>query len=231
MSLPDDIIWLRDRVLSDLNSAHDYYTDTELAWELVRRFIGTGQTLSIRNLITGTTTTQVELFAKSRGYVAEQLAEATFQQFISIFENYLFDLMRLWLLGHPKSLSGRKLDFKDVLDAADKDAIIARMVSKEVNEVLYDRPTGWFEYLEEKVKLGCPSPNEIARIAEAKASRDVLIHNRGVANKIYESKAGPHCRFADGQRIDIPEHYHRETWELLRKVVTEVSNAAISKAS
>jgi hypothetical protein len=139
--------------------------------------------------------------------------------------------MRLWLLGHPKSLSGRKLDFKDVLDAADKDAIIARMVSKEVNEVLYDRPTGWFEYLEEKVKLGCPSPNEIARIAEAKASRDVLIHNRGVANKIYESKAGPHCRFADGQRIDIPEHYHRETWELLRKVVTEVSNAAISKAS
>jgi hypothetical protein len=66
MSLPDDIIWLRDRVLSDLNSAHDYYTDTELAWELVRRFIGTGQTLSIRNLITGTTTTQVELFAALR---------------------------------------------------------------------------------------------------------------------------------------------------------------------
>ena len=78
-------------------------------------------------------------------------------------------------------------------------------------------------------QTGCPTPEEIDRIAEAKASRDVLVHNRGVAGKTYESKAGKLARYKDGQRIDIPEHYHRETWELIRKVITDISNAAIAK--
>jgi len=115
MALAADITALRDRALADLSAAHDYYTDTKIAWDIVRRFIDSGQTLSVRNMTTGTVTTHVELAGKSRGYVAEQLAEATFQQFISIFENYFFDLVRLWLTTYPKSLSGKKVDFKDVL--------------------------------------------------------------------------------------------------------------------
>jgi len=229
MALSGEIQSLRDRVLTDLNAAHDYYTDTKIAWEIVRRAIDNGDTFSIRNMATGTVTTHVELVQKSRGYVAEQLAEATFQQFISIFESYFFDLVRLWLTEYPQNLSARKVDFRDVLAAPDKDAITAHVVSKEVNEILYDRPTAWFEYLEDKAKLGCPTPEEIAKIAEAKASRDVLVHSRGVAGKAYESKAGNLARYKDGERIDIPEHYHRETWVLLRKVIADLSNAAIAK--
>ena len=92
MALVDDITALRDRVLADLNAAHDYYTDTTIAWEIVRRYIAAGQTVSIRNMTTGTITTHADLSTKSRGYVAEQLAEATFHQFIAIFENYFFQL-------------------------------------------------------------------------------------------------------------------------------------------
>lgn len=229
MALADDIRALRDRVLANLNSAHDYYTDTKIAWRIVHKVVQAGHTFSIRNMMTGTVTTQAELASKARGYVTEQLAEATFQQFISIFENYFLDLLRLWLIAYPQSLSGKKVDFQAVLDSPDKDAITLLVVNKELNEVLYDRPTGWFKYLEDKPKLGCPTPDEIDRIAEAKACRDVLVHNRGVASKNYESKAGRLARFKDGQRIGIPEHYHRETWELIRKVITDLSNAAIAK--
>lgn len=230
MALADDIRALRDRALADLNAAHDYYTDTKVAWDLVRRAVAHGETFSIRNVTTGSVTTQADLAGRSRGYVAEQLTGATFQQFVSIFENYFFDLVRLWLTAFPKNLSGRKVDFEDVLDAPDKDAITAQVVSRELNEILYKRPTSWFDYLEDKAKLGRPAPDEIARIAEAKATRDVLVHNRGIASKTYESKAGTLARYVAGQRIDIPEHYHRQTWELLRKVVTDISNAAIAKA-
>lgn len=90
-------------------------------------------------------------------------------------------------------------------------------------------PAGWFKYLDDKVKLGCPTEAEIARITEVKASRDMLVHSRGVAGKTYESKAGKVARYKDGQRIDIPEYYHSETWELLRKVATDISNAVIAK--
>src|SRR4029079_13431412 len=164
------------RALADLTAAHDYYTDTKIAWDTVRQVIAAGQTFSVRNMTTGTVTTQADLAGKAREYVAEQLAEATFQQFISIFENYFFDLLRLWLLAYPQNLSARKVDFKAVLEAPDKDAITFLVVSKELNEILYERPTGWFAYLEDKAKLGCPTADEIDRIAEAKATRDALVH-------------------------------------------------------
>jgi hypothetical protein len=79
------------------------------------------------------------------------------------------------------------------------------------------------------VKLGCPSADEIARLAEAKATRDVLVHSRGVAGKVYESKAGKLARYKDGERTDLPEPYHRETWELLRKLVADISDATVAK--
>jgi hypothetical protein len=91
MALADEIRALQDRVLADLNSAHDYYADTKIAWRLVNDLIAAGHTITSRNTTTGTLTTHAELAAKARGYVTEQLAEATFQQFTSIFENFYFD--------------------------------------------------------------------------------------------------------------------------------------------
>jgi hypothetical protein len=132
MALADDIRALRDRALTDLNAAHDYYTDTKIAWAIVGRVIAAGHTFSIRNTTTGTVTTQADLASKVRGYVAEQLAEATFQQFISIFENFFLDFLRLWLLAYPQSLSGKKVDFEAVLDAPDKEAITLLVVNEEL---------------------------------------------------------------------------------------------------
>ena len=231
MALSDDIRTLRAQILTDLVTAHDYYSDTKSAWRMVKQVISAGRKMTVRNAPTGTVTTHVELALKAHGYVTRQLAEATFQQFVSIFENFYFDLLRLWLTAYPRSLGKKTVDFKTILELPDKDAITGFVVGKELNEVLYERPTEWFAYLEDKAKLGCPTMNEIDRIAEAKASRDVLVHNKGVANKTYESKAGILARFHEGERIDITEQYHRETWELIRKIVTDVSDAAIAKAS
>jgi hypothetical protein len=77
MALADDIRALRDRVLADLNGSHDYYTDTIIAWDMVLDFIAAGNTFSIRNMTTGSVTTQTDLAGKACGYIAEQLAEAT----------------------------------------------------------------------------------------------------------------------------------------------------------
>lgn len=232
MPLADDIRALQNRALSELDAAHDYYTDTKVAWLIVRRLIASGRRVRVRNRATGTETTEADLAAKAPGYVAEQLAAATFQQFISIFENFVFDLLRLWLGAHPQSLGGKKFDlpFGDVLDAPDKDAVVSLFIDRELIGVAYGRPADWFAYIEAKVHVGCPSPDEIERFTEAKASRDVLAHNRGIANKLYETKAGRLARYKPGQRLEIPEHYHRECWTLLRKLVQDISDAAVAKA-
>ena len=86
MALADDIEALRDRTVAELVAAHDYFADTQTAWEIVTKVVATGTTFAIPNNTTGTITTQADLVAKARGYVAEQLTQATFQQFIAIFD-------------------------------------------------------------------------------------------------------------------------------------------------
>src|SRR6266849_5830764 len=148
MTLAADIQALRDRVLADLNAAHNYHEDTKTAWRMVVERVTAGESLSIQNVVTGDVTTQVDLAAKAKIYVSQHLTEATFQQFMSIFENFLFDLLRLWLLAYPRNLVGKKVDFQTILDAPDKDAIALHVVDKELNEILYERPAAWFAYLE-----------------------------------------------------------------------------------
>ena len=117
-ALADQIQALRDQVLADLNAAYDYHADTKIAWDLVDEYVAAGKTFAVKHMATGTETTQADIAAKVQGYVAGRLTEATFQQFISIFEHFFFELLRLWLQSFPQNLLGKKVDFKDVLDFA-----------------------------------------------------------------------------------------------------------------
>lgn len=231
MALADDLQTLRERVVTELTSAYDYYADTKSAWRIVHRSIATGHTFIVRNMTTGTITTHADLANRARGYIAKEVVESTFQQFISIFEGFYFELLRLWLTAYPQSLGKKTASFKSILELPDKAAIVDSVIRRELIEIVYDRPTEWFAYLNVKVQLGCPTPDEIEQIAEAKATRDIFVHNGGIANQMYQSKAGAKARFQPGQRMDIPEHYHRQTWELVHKLVLDLANAAIAKAT
>jgi hypothetical protein len=51
-----------------------------------------------------------------------------------------------------------------------------------------------------------------------------------MVNATYVSKAGGRARFKEGEKLAIPERYYRRSWELIRKVVQDVSDAASKKA-
>lgn len=230
MPLADGIRAVRDRALSDLTAAHDYHADTVMAWRFLGEDILAGKKISVTNAVTGTVTTESELAARIPVYATVRLAEATFQTFLSIFEAFLSDFLRAWLRAYPGNLrSTGPVDVATILDAADKAEVVEFVIDRAVLDFFYKKPADWFAHIEKKLGLGCPTPDEIGRLAEAKATRDVLIHNRGVANDVYRAKAGSRARFAVGERVDVPEPYHRETWNLLQKVVADLSDAVIRK--
>lgn len=199
MALADNILALRDATLAELDAVHDYYSDTRGVWGVVLAYVQEGNTVEIRNQTTGNVTSGPDLAGKARRYLAGHLAEATFQQFVMSLESFFFDLLRLWLVAYPQSLGAKDLKFKTVLDAPDKDAVTLHVVNHELNEIAYERLADWFSYLEGRLRLGCPSAEDIERLSEAKASRDVLAHNRGVANRVYLSKAGRFARHSEGE--------------------------------
>lgn len=229
MALADDIRALRDRTLAQLTATHDYLFHTEVAWRLVGVQLTSNPNPTYRNPATGTTTTAQDLSALAVDYSTRHIAEATFLRFYSIFEVFVGDLLRLWLTEFPRGIGGKTFRLEDALDAGSLPALVARAVDHEVAEVTYKSPRKVLEYLERRIGTPLPPAAEIDGLAEAKATRDVLVHSRGVADAEYQAKAGPRARAAAGQRLDIPKPYHQGVWDLLNKLITDLSAAAVAK--
>lgn len=220
---------IRDDSLLSLDASHNYYSHTKSAWRLVQQIVRSGHQVSIRNIATGHAVDGSELPGLAQEYVTGYLMSATFQDFVSHFERFTFGFLRAWLTEYPGSMSENDLKFRTVLNATDKDEIIAKVVEKEVLSLAYKRVADWFAYLENKAHLGCPTREQIEAIAEIKASRDVLVHNNGFANAIYIDKSMGRARFSDGDKLTLTEQYHRASWELMKQVVVDVTTAGIDK--
>jgi hypothetical protein len=230
MALADDIRSLGTQSTEALNESHDYYTYMGRSWLLLQRIVREGRRFKFHNPATGSRVNERSLMDRRREYLGVYLRSATFQHFVTLFKDFVFDLLRLWLAAHPQSLSRKQVEVSVVLNALDKTAILLAVADKELNELKYGRVADWFAYLHRLVRIDCPSVDEIEQLAEIKASRDILVHNKGIVNATYLSKAGGRARFQDREELEIPENYHRSSWELIRKVVQDVSQAALQRA-
>jgi len=243
MAIVDQLHELTIRKLNELTRAADYYTHSEAAWRLVQRHVRAGYKVRIQNVDTGTDIDGPALSVLSEGYISGYLAESLFQHYVSLFEDYTFALIGHWLMAYPQGIVGLEADEGDdklkktdklvpmsfIIDNSDRDSILRAVIERELDRLKYRRLTAWFDYLNKRAKLGAPSRDQIERLAELKASRDVLAHNGGIVNQTYINKAGNKARYADGDRLEIKEPYLRESWLLIAEVVRQTSKAAISK--
>jgi len=230
MGLRESIRQLVQITAVRLDEAHDYYHFTKLIWDELDLGIGAGRQFTYSNPTTGSTINERGLLQLRLRHLRDYVAPMTLGQFVSIFEDFFFDLSRLWLAAFPGNLAGRDLKFRLVLDSPDKDAIPHAVIDKELNELKYERVVDWFTYVDRRLKIPCPTADDIEILAEIKASRDILSHNEGVVNAIYVMKSGPKARFADGERMVLPDPYLRESWQLLKRLAEQFGTAAVAQA-
>lgn len=230
MSLKSDVEALGDVTVAGLAAAHDHFVYTKKLWRIVdvevrRR----GRKIVLSNTVTGTRLTELDLLPVAQASVNDYLPSATVQQFVSLTETFLTDLVRLWLTAFPAHLKGQ-VDVQTVVAAPDKTAILRLLVDQYVVSMGYKRPAEWFKQLNTIVSLNLPADAEIEQFAEFKASRDVLVHNRGVVTQLYLDKAGARAGAALGQPLDLPDPYLHDGWRLCRKIVVDIGTAAAMKA-
>lgn len=232
MALRRQIEDLRDHALESLRDAHDYFNDSQRAWYTLSEAVEQGGlTFSWQSFSTGVAADHLAILARAKRYTGYDLLSSTLQQFVSIFESFLFDALRQWLLAFPISLAKRQISAKEVLSLPDKPAILDALVEKELRDVLYDRPANWFQYLNDHVDVGAPSTAEADAFAELKATRDLLVHSRGIVNTYYVSKAGSAARGTPGDHLEITEPYHLASWQLLCKLVSDIGTGMAAKAT
>lgn len=117
-----------------------------------------------------------------------------------------------------------------IVSAPDKPAILQAMADMYVAGLAYRAPREWFKQLNEIVKLGVPSDPQVDAFAELKATRDVFVHNRGIANDLYLRKSGTLARATEGQPLDLPDQYVHDAWLVCHQLVVDVGTAAAARA-
>jgi hypothetical protein len=232
VAVADQIDALATRTQTDLDNLFNFRAHNHLIWKDFEVRVRTGHTLETRIVETGTEVTEPDLIDLYPRYRATYFQGLSFVQLTTAVEAFLFDFLRLLLTNDPRHLAQKKrIEVGVALSVADGGALVSLIAERELNELRYDRPRAWFDYLHRIVKLGCPTDAEIEQIAEMKAARDLLIHNLGIVNKTYLDKAGTKARYALGDQVLIDRPYSDDCWVRAKKLVEDIAAAAKRRLS
>ena len=246
MSLPDDVGALAARILERLDESRDFYLHTRQAWRVVQQIAHEGRPVGIVETASGQEVTAPDLESLAQRYVTVHLAESTFKGLSGLLEDWILGLARLWLTAYPQQLVAAsheaadrpraqrreeiQVPLSEILVASDRAAILRGVAERIVHELAYRRPDQWFQFLDNRVHLGCPETAQQEALCEMKAARDVLEHNRGVVGPDYLDKAGTAARYGVGETVQIEEPYLLACFALLRDVVEAMAGAAIRRS-
>ena len=247
MSLHDEIRSPSAQVIDRLDASREFYVHTRQAWRLVQQLARKGRPVGIVDLTTKRALPAEDLERRAQRYATVRLAESVFRDLSGLMEDWFIGLISAWLTEYPEDLdldfdpaTGRRRGRKEeevqiplsrLLYLGDRAAVLGGLIEKITRDLTYERPDKWFRYIDRRVSLGCPDAAQRDKLAEMKAARDCLEHNRGVVNRDYINKAGRAARYAEGDRVQIDEPYLLECFELLRGVIEAMTVAAVRTAS
>lgn len=155
-----------------------------------------------------------QLLSKYQFLAFHQLSVNALVQLVTIVETMLGDVVRAVVVRHPQKLSGkRSLLIQAVLESTSLEEVHLRATDTLLNELAYKSPTEFAESVQQMLSvnlLECPA---FHRYMEVKATRDIFIHNRGIANDVYVRKAVSHARVKSGMALPADIQYFLESYE------------------
>lgn len=111
---------------------------------------------------------------------------------ISEVESYLSDIMVKVLIRNPEKITGKKIDFSTILALGSRESLIEHTARSRCVEIMYKTPT---DYKKEFLLLLSAKSTLLDEYwpiyTEAKARRDLGVHNDWIVSDLYKSKAGP----------------------------------------
>lgn len=155
-----------------------------------------------------------ELLSKYQYLAFHQLSVNALVQLVTIVETMLGDIVRAVVVRYPQKLGGkRSLPIQTVLESTSLEEVHLRATDALLNELAYKSPNEFADSVQQLLSvnlLECPA---FHRYMEVKATRDIFIHNRGIANDVYVRKAGTPARVKSGMALPADIHYFLESYE------------------
>lgn len=135
-------------------------------------------------------------------------------QLVMIMETLMNDILRMIFLEYPKKLpSAKKIDIDCVLNSSSIEQIKLNIVDEILNEIAYKSPRNYAEEFEKYTGVKLLENPVYHKYIELKATRDVHIHNSGIANDVYLYKSGVMARVKSGRYLPVNIPYFLNSYE------------------
>lgn len=155
-----------------------------------------------------------ELLRRYQFLAFEQLSVNGLVQLVTIIEAMLGDVIRAIVLKYPHKLgSKRTMSLQAILESTSIEEVHLRATDALLNDLSYKTPSEFAEQAESLLSINLLECPAFHKYMEIKASRDIFIHNRGIANEIYERKTGSHMRAKSGMNLPADTVYFLESYE------------------
>lgn len=168
--------------------------------------------------------------------IARDLYKQSLITAVATTEDYLTRTLAIILRWFPHKLkltvaasqTEPRINLDLILEVQDMDDLFARIIERRLVSVFYASPQQYFDYIQSVLAFELPDDVK-AGYAEAKGTRDLLVHNSGVVNQVYLRKAGARARAAEGETIPLDDQYFSESIRHMKRVVTKVYSSCLDK--
>jgi hypothetical protein len=136
--------------------------------------------------------------------------ETNIVSIVSRVEAFIQDCIFIAIQDQPKKLAiiaeKGSIPLDLFFEYSDRDDLLETYIALRCQDLMFGKPT---EYLAKSAKvLSIEIDDEVAQsFIEMKASRDVIIHNRGSINQLYVEKAGRNARGTVGEELVVDARY------------------------
>ncbi|WP_289659451.1 hypothetical protein [Flavobacterium panacagri] len=153
----------------------------------------------------------------------------TIFQLVTLIESFLNDILRMILIEYPNKIpSSKKVDINCILLSKSIEEAKIQIVDTILNEIAYKSPRDYAVEFEKYTGVNLLENPVFHKYIEIKATRDIHIHNLGIANDIYMTKAGILARVKSGQYLPVDLQYFLMSYEQCLQL-TEVLETEMDK--
>jgi hypothetical protein len=111
----------------------------------------------------------------------------------------------------------KAVDIDIVLNATDIDEVHYALIEQRLHSISYAKPADYLRYLKQVAHV-TTSEDAFAAYIEIKATRDIIIHNGGIANAIYIEKAGAKARVALDAPLPMDARYFDQSIAIIKRI-------------
>lgn len=168
-----------------------------------------------------------ELAGEYGKIIAKQFLYGVFSAMETLFSDSALSL----LISYPGKISKQKTDTELLTSVSTITSAIRHHARRHVNDLAYKRPA---EYISEIYGLFGEDvglqDKQLGVIIEAKATRDIYMHNNGRTNFVYREKAGEYARESgDDKELKLDKQYIENLKDALEKLADDFYSRCIQK--